>query len=83
MGAKWGDECAAQGVVPAAQGGTQGLWRFLTLASDTCGLLEKGKEALESRGPEGKSQLSPHVSCVLGQVPLSLSLNFPTHPDMS
>lgn len=57
-------------------------WRFLTLASDTCGLLEKGKEALEARGPEGTSQLSPHVSCVLGQVPSSLSLNFPTHPDM-
>lgn len=55
----------------------------LTLASDSRGLPEKGKEALESRGPEGMSQLTPHVSCVLGQIPLCLSLNFPTHPDMS
>lgn len=64
-------------------GWNPGTAAVLTLASDTCGVLEKGKGALESRGPEGKSQLSPHVSCVLGQAPLPLSLNFPTHPDMS
>ena len=46
----------------------------------TDNLLEKGKEALESRGPEVVYQLCQHVGRVLRQVTIPVSLNFPMQP---